>query len=94
MDALPYIVQIAFFGAAGSSFVLAHLKNLRANAGQDVPPGARWRFFRHPHRAGAESPEQKALRRAAALQTAWGFCYLGGALATPLVFRAFSPGGA
>ena len=87
MAALPYIIQIAFFGAAGTSFVLAHLKNLAAADMSGVPAAQRWRFFRHPHKHGVETKEQLQLRRAAALQTTWGYCFLGGALLTPLVFH-------
>jgi hypothetical protein len=88
MDALPYIVQVAFFGAAGTSFVLAHLKNVAATGmGQSEEPAKRWRIFRHPHKRADESPAALALRRAAAMQTAWGFAFLGGALIAPPVFR-------
>ncbi|MDX2232949.1 MAG: hypothetical protein NW200_00495 [Hyphomonadaceae bacterium] len=92
MEALPYIIQIAFFGAAGSSFVMAHLKNLAASDQGDRSATEKWRFFRHPHKRPGETREQLLLRRAAALQTAWGYCFLGGALATPLVFRALHIG--
>lgn len=87
MAMLPYIIQIAFFGAAGTSFIQAHLKNLAASDKSGLPPAQRWRFFRHPHKRGAETKETLQLRRASALQTAWGYCFLGGALLTPLVFR-------
>lgn len=86
MDALPYIIQIAFFGAAGSSFIAAHLKNRAADNKGDAPPMQRWRIFRHPHLSG-DTREQRLMRLAAASQTAWGFCFLGGAIVTPLVFR-------
>ena len=87
MAALPYIIQIAFFGAAGTSFILAHLKNLAASDMSGAPAAQRWRFFRHPHKRGVETKAQLQLRRAAALQTTWGYCFLGGALLAPLIFH-------
>lgn len=88
MDALPYIVQIAFFGAAGTSFIMAHLKQSAArSAAGDEAPSKRWRLFRHPHKRADEPPTVMALRRAAAMQTAWGFAFLGGALIAPPLFR-------
>lgn len=92
MDALPFVIQIALFGAAGTSFVLAHLKNLRAADRSGAPPMERWRIFRHPHAGRADTPDALRLRRAAALQTAWGFCYLAGAFAAPAVFRLLHVG--
>jgi hypothetical protein len=88
MSALPYVVQIALFGAAGASFIMAHLKNLAASDLSGAPPAQRWRVFRHPHRRGAhETREQLMLRRAAAIQTTWGYCFLAGALVTPPVLH-------
>ncbi len=92
MAALPYIIQIALFGAAGTSFILAHLKNLAAADKGEATPVQRWRFFRHPHKRTGETREQMMLRRAAALQTAWGYCFLGGALVAPFVFKTLNFG--
>lgn len=92
MALLPFIIQIAFFGAAGSSFILAHLKNQAARDMAAGDPIRRWRVFRHPHLRNAEPLSALALKRAAALQSAWGFVYLGAAMATPYVFRFFHVG--
>jgi len=80
--ALPYIVQIAVFGAAGTSFVSAHLKNLAADRlMKGVTAADRWRMFRFPHRRGPDRPEALKLRRAALVQTLWGAAFLLGAFA-------------
>jgi hypothetical protein len=92
MDALPYILQIALFGAAGTSFVIAHLKNLAASDRSGVSPAERWRVFRLPHKRGPETAEQLRMRRQAALQSVWGFVFLGSAAVTPLLFRALHLG--
>ena len=92
MAMLPYIIQIAFFGAAGTSFIFAHLKNQAARDTIAGDPVRRWRMFRHPHLPNAEPLTAIALKRAAALQSAWGFVYLGAAMATPYVFRFFNIG--
>lgn len=93
MAVLGYILQIALFGAAGTSFVTAHLKNLAARdiaAGR--PPSERWRVFRHPHKPDEVPPAASALRGAAVLHTAWGFAFLGGAVFAPAIFRLFGAG--
>ena len=43
LNAAPFILQIAFFGAAGASFVFAHLKNLAAQrqSGESGNPARR-----------------------------------------------------
>jgi hypothetical protein len=90
---LGYILQIAFFGAAGTSFIAAHLKNMAARdiaAGR--PPSERWRVFRHPHKAHREPEGVAALRGAAVLHTAWGFAFLGGAAFAPAIFRLLGVG--
>ncbi len=87
MALLPFIIQIAFFGAAGTSFIFAHLKNQAARDTAAGDPVRRWRVFRHPHLRADESVSANALKRAAALQSAWGFVYLGAAMATPYIFR-------
>jgi hypothetical protein len=89
MALLPFVIQIAFFGAGGASFILAHLKN---QAARDMAAGdhaRRWRLWRHPHLTARDTPSALALKRAAVLQSAWGFVYLGAAVATPYVFRFF-----
>lgn len=88
-NALPFIVQIALLGAAGTQFVSAHLKNLRA---ADLAAGKtaseRWRVFRHPHRRPDEPPAALALRRAALTQTLWGGAFLAGAFAARALIGA------
>ena len=93
MAMLSYIIQIAFFGAAGTSFIFAHLKNQAARDTAAGDPIRRWRVFRHPHLGANDAVSAIQLKRAAALQSAWGFVYLGAAMATPFVFR-FIQGGA
>lgn len=93
MEVLGFILQIAFFGAAGTSFITAHLKNQTArDIAAGLPPSQRWRIFRHPHREGEATPEASVLRAAAVLHTAWGFAFLGGALFAPAFFRLFGAG--
>ena len=93
MAVLPYIIQIAFFGAAGASFVRAHLQNQAArDTAAGVEPARRWRMFRHPHRHDAAPLSAAVLKHAALLHSAWGFAYLGGAMATPFVFQLLGLG--
>jgi len=89
MDALPYVLQIAFFGAAGTSFVLAHLKNLaaREKTGESGNPAKRWRFWRHQHLKPPANENADALKRASLSQSAWGFVFLVAGFATPSIFR-------
>jgi hypothetical protein len=92
MEALPYILQIAFFGAAGTSFVLAHLKNLAAGqqSGEAGNPAKRWRFWRHQHLRPPQDRDALKLRRASLMQSIWGFGFLVAGFATPFAFRLFS----
>lgn len=94
MNAAPYVVQIAFFGAAGTSFVLAHLKNLaaRRQSGEDGNPAKRWRVFRHPHLRPPEDHNAAQLKQASLLQSIWGFGFLVAGFLTPFLFRLFHIG--
>jgi len=94
MDALPYILQIAFFGAAGTSFVLAHLKNLaaRERSGESGNPAHRWRFWRHQHLKPPEQPDAETLKRASLMQSIWGFGFLVAGFVTPFASRLFQTG--
>lgn len=94
MDALPYILQIAFFGAAGTSFVLAHLKNLaaREKTGESGNPARRWRFWRHQHLKAPEDRDAAGLKHASLMQSCWGFGFLVAGFATPSIFRFLSLG--
>jgi hypothetical protein len=89
MEAAPYILQIAFFGAAGTSFVLAHLNNLaaREKSGESGNPAKRWRIWRHPHLGLRDERSVSQLRTAALMQSAWGFVFLIAGFATPAIFR-------
>jgi hypothetical protein len=87
MEALPYIVQIALFGAAGTCFVFAHLKNLAAGRADESQPAAeRWRVFRLPQLRRPQTPAQHKLRRDALAQSLFGFVFLIGAFVAPYVF--------
>ncbi|MDZ4777482.1 MAG: hypothetical protein SGJ23_11920 [Alphaproteobacteria bacterium] len=94
MEALPYILQIAFFGAAGTSFVLAHLKNLAAQrqSGEAGNPAKRWRFWRHQHLRPPENQTAAQLRRASLMQSIWGFGFLVAGFVTPFASRLFQTG--
>lgn len=94
MEALPYILQITFFGAAGTSFVLAHLKNLaaRERSGESGNPARRWRFWRHQHLKPPEDRDAEALKRASLMQSIWGFGFLVAGFATPSIFRLLNIG--
>jgi hypothetical protein len=89
MDAAPYILQIAFFGAAGTSFVLAHLKNLAAQgkSGEAGNPAKRWRLWRHPHLRVRDDQTVAQLKNASLLQSAYGFIFLVAGFVTPAIFR-------
>jgi len=94
MEALSYILQIAFFGAAGTSFVLAHLKNLAAQrqSGEAGNPAQRWRVWRHQHLRTPEDRTTADLRHASLMQSIWGFGFLVAGFVTPFAFRLFLTG--
>lgn len=94
MDAAPFLLQIAFFGAAGTSFVMAHLKNLaaREKSGESGNPAKRWRLWRHPHLREPDNRTVSELRNAALLQSAYGFVFLLAGFATPALFRFLNIG--
>jgi hypothetical protein len=94
MNAAPFILQIAFFGAAGTSFILAHLKNIAAQrqSGEHGNPAKRWRFWRHPHLRPLEDRSTAQLKRASLVQSIWGFVFLLAGFLTPPVFRFFQIG--
>ncbi len=94
VDAAPFILQIAFFGAAGASFVIAHLKNLdaRRQSGETGNPASRWRFWRHPHLTPPESAATAHLKQASLVQSVWGFGFLVAGFLAPFIFRFFHIG--
>lgn len=80
---LAYIAQIALFGAAGTMFIQSFLQmqRQRRERGWAGPPAKSWRMWRHPHlRAGARTPEDKAIDRQIAARMVWGVAFLGAAL--------------
>jgi hypothetical protein len=94
MNAAPFILQIAFFGAAGTSFIMAHLKNLAALrlSGEHGNPARRWRFWRHPHLREPDNLVAAQLKRASLMRSIWGFCFLIAGFLTPVVFRSLHIG--
>lgn len=86
---LAIVLQVAVFGAAGTSFLSAHLKNMAADRlSRSEASGVRWRMFRLPHRRLGDPPAARALRRAALVQTLWGAAFLAGAFLIQTVIGA------
>jgi len=91
--AFTSIVQLAFFGAAGTSFIAAHLKNqAMSKVSEGAPPSDRWRVFRFPHLAMQRRSAGAAHRRAAVRQTVWGFVFMLCGFAAGIVFQIFPVG--
>jgi hypothetical protein len=87
--ALPFILQMALFGAAGTIFVRSHLRSLnaRTEAQREKPPSQRWRTFRHPHLSLYEDAPLTRRLGGIGKQTLWGFAFLLLGAVTPVLFQ-------
>jgi len=87
--ALPFILQIALFGAAGTIFIRAHLRSTRARleAKQEKGAADRWRTFRHPHLSLYEDAPLRQRLSEIGKQTLWGFAFLLLGAVTPVLFQ-------